>query len=29
MTEAEWDHLVEALRDSLGDRIEIDDHHLR
>jgi hypothetical protein len=27
MTDAEWDHLVDALRSSLGDRIEIDDHH--
>jgi hypothetical protein len=28
MTEAEWEHLVDALRSSLGERIEIDDHHL-
>jgi hypothetical protein len=29
MAEAEWDHLIEAIRASLGDRVEVDDHHLR
>jgi hypothetical protein len=29
LTEAEWTHLVEGLQKSLGDRVEIDDHHLQ
>jgi len=28
MTESEWTHFIEALQLSLGERVEIDDHHL-
>jgi hypothetical protein len=28
MTEAEWEHLIEGIRASLGDRVAVDDHHL-